>query len=237
MTMHELRTHDKFYLHEDQATRPKEYFKAAGSHVREFANRKARPIALVDIGCAAGDFLRFLHNDQEIRDTCRFFGLDVMKDLIDEAKLRLPSATFVSHNIGSTPLSEIDSSDCDSFDCITMLGVHSIFDNLDWLENIVAGLRSDGLAIVFGIFNPYPYDVIVKAKKVGLSYYESGWNVHSCQSVINKCELLGINAKFEAFTPNIRLEPSSKDQLRTWTMDTLYSNGASRPINSDDTFL
>ena len=65
------------------------------------------------------------------------------------------------------------------FDVITMQGVHPIFDDLYWLDNCISGIKSDGFIILFSIFNPYPYDVIMRVKQSGMNDWQPGWNVHS----------------------------------------------------------
>ena len=51
------RIHDSLYLKENHYKNPKEYFKFALKLINENKNKK---INLIDIGCAAGDFLFFI---------------------------------------------------------------------------------------------------------------------------------------------------------------------------------
>ena len=100
-----------------------------------------------------------------------------------------------------------------------MLGVHTIFDNLNWIENIVNSLKQNGVAIIFSFFNPYPYDVVMRVKKSRENKFQPGWNVHSKLSIKDKCQNLGVNCKFIDFQPDIDLPRDEKDGLRSWSMN------------------
>ena len=71
------------------------------------------------------------------------------------------------------------------FDIISMFGVHSIFDDLTWLKNIEISLSKNGFALLFGMFNPYPYDVLMRVGRSGKEISEPGWNVFSKETIIS----------------------------------------------------
>jgi len=213
--MNAKRTHDEFYAHEDHLSQPKEYFKAAFAILNNhmLSTGIQNPIHL-DIGCAAGDFLKYLC-DTGYTNPSSSYGIDVMPKLLTEASARHERISFSKADIslkGSDSLPKI------RFDSITMLGVHSIFDNLVWLDNISTLLGPNGVALVFGIFNPYDYDVFVKARKFGDTDLESGWNVISKTTIANKALQLGLSFEFRDFDPGVYIAPK-EDKLRTWTLD------------------
>ena len=212
------RIHDSFYLFEDQCTTPKEYFKECTKLIlNNYENFSSKhKINFLDIGCAAGDFLRYFKKNSDKNHLIKYYGIDVMKKLIIEAKKRFNEGEF-----GLCDLSEEDSNINDvfkkSFDIITMLGVHSIFDEIFWLEKIVDALNKKGIAIVWGSFNPYPYDLIMRVKRSGSDNYEPGWNVHSKTSMIKECNKLGVKCEFYDFEPDITLPRNMDDGLRSWS--------------------
>jgi hypothetical protein len=214
--MQQKRDHDFLYLQEDQSVNPKEYFKLAASLILE--HRQAGNLdclRLLDVGCAAGDFLKTLYQLSAVYQEDVIAGSDVIVELLNEARRRLPPVQFFEHDIGSQPLSKIAA----QYDIVTMLGVHSIFDSLDWIENIVSGLSSGGIAIVYGIFNPYPYDVIVRVKPAcAPECGQPGWNVHSRESIFEYCANKSINARFIDWEPDIDIAIQPVDQLRSWTI-------------------
>ena len=110
------------------------------------------------------------------------------------------------------------------FEIITMFGVHSCFDNLDWLENLSNSLALNGEALVFGIFNPYPYDVLMRVKKSENNDYESGWNVHSIESLKNKSKNLNLKLEIINYQPDISIKKNQNDYLRAWTVDINQDN-------------
>lgn len=212
------RTHDSFYKDEDHYTNPKEYFKKGGAILlKEFIESNLNTINYLDIGCAAADFLRYVSSISQKDLDINYFGADVMNELLIEAKKRFPKGNFeyADLSIESNGVSNIFKR---KFDFITMLGVHMIFDELFWLDNIIDSLNNGGKAIIYGFFNPYPYDVFVRVKKSGDNHHEPGWNVHSKETVRNFCKLRGVSCDFEDFEPNVNLSRNSNDALRTWNM-------------------
>ena len=93
-----------------------------------------------------------------------------------------------------------------------------IFDDLFWLDNIINSLKKGGKAIIYGLFNPYPYDLLMRVKKSGDSHYEPGWNVHSKQTISEFCNLREVSCKFKDFDPDISICRNSNDSLRAWNI-------------------
>ena len=220
------RTHDLLYATEDQFSNPKEYFKETISIIRALQARNDSELRLLDIGCAAGDFLRYAASvltDIKVK----LYGIDVIPELIDTAKTRFPECTF---NIADITDKQINIADIHNtqFDVITMLGVHSIFDDLTCIERILEGLAPNGCAILYGIFNPLPYDLLMRVKKSGETHLEPGWNVHSQKTVSELVSSKGFAARFIDYEPDIMIPITSYDLLRTWTIE-LGSNDSRIP--------
>ena len=210
------RTHDLLYVTEDQFSIPKEYFKETISIIQTLYPCSDSGLRLLDIGCAAGDFLRYASSvltDIEFA----FYGTDVIPELINEAKKRLPTGIFTVSDI-TDPQISLAKINNTQFDVITMLGVHSIVDDITCIERILEALAPNGCAILYGIFNPMPYDVLIRVKKSGETDQEPGWNVHSQKTVSELVSGKGFIASFIDYEPNIMIPIDLKDYLRTWTI-------------------
>ena len=213
------REHDSFYKNEDHFSHPKEYFKKAGSILtKEMSSRDINhKLDFLDIGCAAGDFLRYIDSITNKKHSINFFGSDVMHQLIEESKKRFPKGRFEYSDLSKKKVN-LENIFNTQFDFISMLSVHMIFDELFWIKNIVKSLKGGGLAIIWGLFNPYPYDLIMRVKKSGEDHYEPGWNVHSKKSILQSCKSLNVDCKFIDFQPDIDLNRDPEDGLRSWSL-------------------
>lgn len=213
--METVREHDKLYLSEQRYDRPKEAFKfmvrRADHRVRTLA-----PGAIVcDIGCAAGEFAYFLNQHWP---EAEISGYDVLPELVERAKEMVPKATFRCGSVLDSTMMAPESADI-----IFMAGVLSIFDDYrDTLNNVISWLKPGGNAIIFGIFNPSPLDVLIRSRAADAPLqapWETGWNVFSVASI--EAFLLRHAARpqfeFQPFTIPIDLPPNPADPLRSWT--------------------
>ena len=201
------RTHDKFYLKEDRKHTPKEYFKFVVDKLPFSLNNKR----VLDIGCATGDFLHYL---SELFPKSLLFGADVDKELIDRAKIEVPKVQeYFKLDIGS------ESCDIGKYDVVFMLSVHPIWDEVDvWVDPVLKLLKKspESRAYIFGSWNPYGLDVLVRIRKHGEEKLELGWNQISKETVGSYLESLGYKYKFYDFSLNIEMERRD-DPLRSWT--------------------
>ena len=92
------------------------------------------PTALLEVGCAAGDFLHWIV--QRYPNAC-VTGVDIHPALLDAASRRVPEANFA---VGDLEDASTLPDRC--FDAVFMLTVHSHFDDcgawFDHLVNLVA---------------------------------------------------------------------------------------------------
>ena len=202
------RSHDKFYLKEKVRNKPKESFKFILKHIDGSLNEKK----ILDVGCANGDFLFFL---KKKFPTCHLYGSDIDKELIFYAKKQVPSIKKI-FKFDITKKNLID----EKFDVIFMNGVHSIFDTCEeWVENLINLMKNHKSKIyVFGIWNPYDLDVILRAKKTFEFEWEQGWNLHSKKTISKLIKKANYQHRFHDFNININIKRRSKDLLRSWTM-------------------
>lgn len=209
--MKTIRTHDKFYLHEDRHNEPKEMFKFI-IKVLFSEDELSNNYKICDFGCSNGEFLYYLSKISNFD----LNGVDILPELIKKTKTILPNSNL---KIGSILEKNIYSEN--SFDFSFITGVHMIFDDFEKLfENLFYWTKEEGKVIITGLFNPYPLDVYIKYKEstnYESDYFESGWNIFSIESVSNFLKSKNIfDFEFKKF--EIKKELSQKnDFVRSWT--------------------
>lgn len=230
MDIHVRRTHDKaIYLEEDRYENPKEMFKVLASRaIDSGALRKGARVS--DIGCAAGEFLFYLHSrfpDAE------YHGYDVVPELLTKAQQRVPGASF---HMGS--VLDPETLAPASVDVAFLIGVMQIFDEYETcISNLLRWTAPSGRVFIAGLFNPYPIDVWVKYRLSGdpdPQHREPGWNMFSIASISRYLDSRVGPGRY-AFTPfemPFDLAPHPTDPVRTWTFrdesgQRLFTNGLS----------
>ena len=204
-----VRTHDKFYLNENRKFKPKEYFKFIVNQLDLSLNGKS----VIDIGCATGDFLYYLSS---CFPKAELYGADIDSELLERMRIEVPIVKE-SFNIDiSNPKTNIG-----KYDAVFMLGVHSIFDQLDWILSIKSLLMNkNSRGYIFGIFNPDELDVLIKGRKSNSNEaWETGWNVFSKASIGKYMEKNGLDYSFKDFNIDIDIEKNINDPLRSWTIN------------------
>lgn len=122
------------------------------------------------------------------------------------------------------------------FDICTIMGVLSIFDHHEKiLDNILKLFAEKKCLYLFGFFNPYDYDVFVKARNAkkhevdGEDVLEAGWNYLSKLSLIKYCDSRNLKCEFTPFKVNFDIPRHEDDPLRSWTIgcgeDVIVVNG------------
>ena len=216
------RTHDKLYLNEDRREQPKEYFKFIMENAKDYLDSLNKP-KILDIGCATGDFLYYAN---QLYPEAIKYGMDVMDELLDRARLNVADANFIKGNIetGEYELNE-------KFDALFMSGVHGIFDEIEpVLLNVLKLLKDGGRAYVFGVFNPEPLDVIIRSRQSGeKGNWEKGWNLFSKKTVGEYLETMNAIHEFKEFKIGIEIEKNKGDCLRSWTIN--LENGEKMIVN------
>lgn len=205
------RTHDRLYLDEDRYDDIKESFKFTLSEALNFA--ESRPARVLDVGSAAGEFSYFL---KRVLPGASVHGIDVMPELVEKARVKVPGATF---SIGSV----LDAGASDQqFDMTFLVGVHSIFDEIEpWLSNLLSWTKPGGTVAVFGLINTHPIDVYLRVRTASdpLDHREPGWNNfsrHTFERVLSGMADAD-EVSFSDFIIPIDLAPHTDDALRSWT--------------------
>jgi len=201
------RTHDKFYLNENRKDNPKEYFKFISAIAGSVLEKPLAEVA--EVGCATGDFAYYLSS---VYPAIRLSAFDIDEELLARARREVPNVTFDLINIARNPLPE-------RYDAVFMNGVHSIFDDLNWLDHLLASVKPGGSLFVFGLFNSEDLDVMIKSRASCTSgAWETGWNVFSRKTVAHAVTSAGGGqVQFHDFAIEIDLPKVPQDPLRTWT--------------------
>jgi len=169
-----VRKHDKQYLRLNRYENPLEIFKVCG----KFVGARPASASVLDVGCAAGEFLYHLKSTYPQHS---YRGLDVLPELVEKANAMLGGGVIQGSVL------ERDSFEGASFDQVFMLNAHMIFDDLTVLvENLTHWCRPGGQVVIAGAFNPDPADVWIRyrhADSPAAADLETGWNIHSLASV------------------------------------------------------
>ena len=210
------RTHDKqIYLAEEHYERPREIEKMILSRVAEHGGIPAGA-TVCEFGCAAGEFLLHL---QRQAPAASYTGYDVVPEFLEKARARVLGPAFLPGSVldrGLRPEASID--------IAFMIGVHSIFDDIETsLSNLLHWTRPGGRVYVFGPFNPFPLDVWVTYRLCDdpdPQHREPGWNLFSTTSIARYLDRqLGPGRHtFTAFEMPIDLPHRPDDPARSWTM-------------------
>ncbi|MDQ7248810.1 class I SAM-dependent methyltransferase [Dongia sedimenti] len=214
--MKTVRDHDKLYLAEQRYDKPKEIFKFMANCIEQGGRVPPEGAVVCDVGCAAGELAYYL---RMIWPQARVVGYDLLPELVERARSVVQGAEF---NVGSALDPDLMP---EAFaDVIFMSGVLSIFDEYKTaLDNVVSWLKPGGRAIVFGIFNPEPVDVIIRSRASDAGQdapWETGWNVFSTRSISGFLERHPARPEsvFHRFSLPIDLPQNPDDPLRSWTI-------------------
>jgi 2-polyprenyl-3-methyl-5-hydroxy-6-metoxy-1,4-benzoquinol methylase len=214
------RTHDNFYLNEDNSNIKQSFVEVADEVSLMSFN------SVADVGCAAGAFPNYL---KKRFPNAEVVGIEYLENLITKAKADFPLLEFKQGNL-------LDKTSVKGkYDVITMLGVLCIFDDYKKvIENALSWLNPGGRLILQNMISEFDVDVIIKYKHSSLDFHEdsleSGWNIVSEKSLAFVAE--ANNAKIISSRPfhiNVDLQKQS-DVMRSWTENNL--NGGKDIFNA-----
>lgn len=156
--------------------------------------------------------------------------MDILPSLLEKTRADFTQLGKEAPTLYIGDVASGDGLPSESFEVAFLNGVIGIFDDLQKpLSHFTRLIAPHGVGYIWACFNPYPLDVFIKARQCGTSHLESGWNLHSKQSVVEICENLGFKARFyDDFEIGIDLA-QSEDYLRTWTFK--LENGKRAIIN------
>lgn len=141
------------YASLDRLTQPKETFKRALALMAPLM--QGRRGALLDLGCANGEFIHYLDNNLP---GWTFTGIDITPAFIEVARgIKLPNATFAVGNLMTAS---------GQFDVVTCIGTLPMFEDIEsalarMLDLCVPG----GLVLADGFFNAANMDVRIEYRE------------------------------------------------------------------------
>ena len=151
-SLKKTRSHDKLYLKSNRYKKPKEAFKLLYKILKKRLSKK-KYYKLLDIGCANGELLFYLHQKF---NNIEFCGVDVRGDLIKLAKKKCSSDIYFK-KLDYNEEQNLNK----KFDIIICSGVIGIFDNLDnFFKNIKKNMKKNLILFLFSNFNDYDFDFI-----------------------------------------------------------------------------
>ena len=220
------RTHDLFYLKNKIDDNPKDSFKRVADLISNYKDINSKKLTIADIGCAAGQFPAYLTKRFE---NDNIIGYEYVEELVSAAKTFYPEIKFKKASV--LDKSAISSS---SLDVITLLGVLSIFDDIEpILSNISHWIKPNGRVYMHGMFNPFDIDVFIKyrdSKKYAENIFEPGWNIISQSSITRILEKNNVKlVKFHEFKISCDIKKNSDDPVRSWTEK--LKNGERQIVN------
>ncbi|MEU9774287.1 MULTISPECIES: class I SAM-dependent methyltransferase [unclassified Streptomyces] len=215
---------DLRYLERPPAEHERPYFPFVADRLRGVLDRPGASV--LDIGCANGAFLHHL------ADRCphaALSGVDALPALVEHAARHVPGADF---SVGD--VCRARTLPGRQYSAVTMLTLHSHFDSLDpWLDHVLHLVEPGGRALLFGTFNPFPVDVLVRLRQAGGaedSGWIPGWNIHSRAAFADRLAARGLRHRFHDYEPPADVPRSPDDPLSTRraTLDgaTVLTNGA-----------
>ena len=199
---------DDFYLNADEF-KTKRSFSWIGEKIFGRINSLSG-LSVLDVGCGNGSFINYLVGT----GADSICGIDVNDKLLSLAASKVPGAVFKGHSIEEKDLARKLGSD---WDVITMLGVHSIFDEVDtWVKNLCELVADSGVVFVFGSFNPEDIDVLVRLRKPEQDSLHLGFNRISLRTCVNEFSRYGFSVHADQFLIDEKLE-KQLDPTRSFT--------------------
>jgi len=205
---------DEVYLKENRYEKPKEITKFVVS-LFEKAFDKRKNACVLDIACAAGEFLYYF---RKRRPSFNYYGIDISEPLIEKAKKMNPDINLKRHSLLKPPYF-----DGKKFDVVFCLGTVSIFDDIETtILCILSAAKRDSLVYIGSIFNPHPVDALVVYRPSSINSddpWQSGFNRFSIQTVNNI--LKPIVKSFTWYEHKMPFALKKQDDpMRSWTIMT-----------------
>jgi cyclopropane fatty-acyl-phospholipid synthase-like methyltransferase len=205
----------EFYRDEGLPQEPKQYFVQVADLIEKATLEK--PTELLDVGCANGWFIHYLH---QRFSKFNYTGIDIFDEFFTDARRFTPEATFVKQS-----MLDHTGSNLKQYDIVTALAVMQILDDTevtDFFDFLFNSVKPGGRIYLFAPFNEHGIDVILKYRhhmKRDASKWFPGGNAYSFETleelISNKCQ------KYRIIPFNIGMHlPASEDPRRGWTIKT-----------------
>jgi trans-aconitate methyltransferase len=166
---------------------------------------------ILDIGCAAGDFINEL---DKIYPQAQITGLDINENLIELARKKI-----ARENINFVVSDALTYAPPHRLDVIVASGILSVFDDfIPPLGKWLSWLNRKGKLYIFGCFNSRNIDTIVRFRNhYTKSDWESGLTSYAISTVGEYLNNRGYSYKFKKFLLNVEI-PENENPIRTFTV-------------------
>jgi len=207
------------YLGEHKASADKDVFQFLLQHMH--ADHASAPKRFLDVGCATGDLLAFIHR---YFPQAQLYGVDIDARLIEVAQARKDVcaqwmvADGLTERVGQ-------------FDVVTSLGTLGIFDRFEpLLENLVANTAPGGFIYVQALINPDDIDVrIAYRDNLNKLDWMRGFNIFSRTQIASWACNKGLEVHFFDFYMQASLPKRTHLPHRAYTVD--MADGTRRTTN------
>ena len=202
----------EWYIRAGWSDQPKERFKACLDIIQK--QNVSPNCRILDVGCATGEFLGYLRRSIP---GAWLVGVDYAEDLLTVARQMLPDVEFRFASALELP-DEYN----ESFDVVTSIGCISIFDEQEvalYWKNLVGACKPGGTVVVLGPLNEHGVDVMTRHRKRMPGRepkWETGWNIHSIDTVREVVSDLGYEVTIMPFRIPFSIA-RDEDPVRTWT--------------------
>ena len=202
------------YLTENRYEKPKETQKFIVSLFEKSFNGRLTG-SVLDIGCAAGEFLYLF---KKKFPKCDCYGIDTVESSIEKAKQNVANVNFKVHSVFDIPYYHGK-----VFDAVFCLGVVAIFDDIESvLKCVLSSTKKGSLVYIAGIFNPEPVDALIVYRNSTTDLnepWQSGWNNFSQQTVNTILDPMVKDYTWHRHKMPFSL-PKQVDLMRAWTIKT-----------------
>ena len=179
--------------------------------------------SILDVGAAAGGFLRFAH---ESFPNAELVGVEYDDELVLLGNVDNPPFTLKRGDAYKLDEQSFH------YDAVLMTGTHSIFDDFrPAFSETIRATKDGGYVLITGLFNDYPIDARIKWRySDDAGGWQSGYNLFSKESVARylNAQPRVADFSFEKFIINLDIDPRD-DPIRSWTR--MNSNGTRELIN------
>ena len=205
----------EFYREEGLPEEPKQYFIQVANLIERGAPKGS--VDLLDVGCANGWFLHYLHNRNP---QLHLTGIDIFDEFLIDARRHVPDAYFLNQSMLNRPASDLK-----KYDIITALAVMQILDDtevINLFDFLFASVKVGGRIYLFAPFNEYGIDVVLKYRhhmNRDASEWFPGGNAYSFETLEELLSDRCKNYRIIPFKISIHL-PQTGDPRRGWTIKT-----------------
>lgn len=176
----------------------------------------ARPLALLDVGCASGAFLHHARQTLSIREAV---GMDTAEVLLARAKELQPTVEFVLDSVLAPSVLKGR-----QFDVTVCLGVCGFFDDLlPVVQNLWSFVRPGGSLYMYELGNDDPVDVTMRYRRVDgpePGEWHSGFSVRSRLTFERILKTIDPSASLQWRDFEMPFALKKVDPMRAWTMQT-----------------